>query len=155
MLSTAVLESRLDALYSQLETLRPDSPDSDLESFASFFSNNCVVNFESMREAKEPSLGRQGVVAKLRDTMKHLYLEKRKVVSQVISEKDLRVFSEMENRYNVHTKVLDDFPETLVATFDGEGLINSFRLYGCRSHILIMIQGATGEGPFSAEEMTK
>lgn len=155
MLSAGILESRLDALYNQLETLRPDSSDAELHSFASFFAEDCVVNFESMREAKEPSRGRDGVVAKLRDLMKHFYLEQRTVVSQMISESDLRVFSEMKNRYNVHSEVLDDFPETLVATFDDEGLITNFSLYGCRSHILIMIQKATGNGPFSAEEMTK
>ncbi|UKZ88721.1 uncharacterized protein TrAFT101_004460 [Trichoderma asperellum] len=155
MLSAGILESRLDALYNQLETLRPDSSNDELESFAAFFSEDCVVNFESMREANDPSLGREGVVAKLRDVMKHLYLERRTVVSQTISESESLVFSEMRNRYNVHSEVLDDFPETLVATFDDEGLITNFRLYGCRSHILIMIQKATGEGPFSAEEMTK
>ncbi|EHK41562.1 hypothetical protein TRIATDRAFT_84644 [Trichoderma atroviride IMI 206040] len=155
MLSAGILESRLNALYNQLEGLRPDSSDAELVAFASFFAQDCVVNFESMREAKEPSLGRDGVVAKLRDQMKHLYLEQRTVVSQVISESDMRVFSEMRNRYNVHSEVLDDFPETLVATFDDEGLITNFSLYGCRSHILIMIQKATGNGPFSAEEMTK
>lgn len=155
MLSAGILESRLNALYNQLEALRPDSSDAELLSFASFFAEDCVVNFESMREAKDPSRGRDGVVAKLRDLMKHLYLEQRTVVSQVISEADMRVFSEMRNRYNVHSEVLDDFPETLVATFDDEGLITNFSLYGCRSHILIMIQKATGNGPFSAEEMTK
>jgi hypothetical protein len=153
MLSTADLESRLDALYSQLEVIRSDSPVSDLETFASFFSQDCVVNLESMREIKEPALGRQGVVAKLQETTKHLYLEKRKVVSQAISEKDMRVFSEMRNRYNVHTQELDDFPEILVATFNDEGLINSFRHYSCRSPIVGLIQSATGEGPYNEEEM--
>jgi hypothetical protein len=155
MISAGILESRLNALYNQLEALRPDSSDAELDSFASFFSEDCVVNFESMREVKEPSLGRQGVVEKLRDVMRHLYLEQRTVVSQVISESDKRVFSEMKNRYNVHSEVLEDLPETLVATFDDEGFITNFSLYGCRSHILIMIQKATGLGPFSAEEMTK
>lgn len=155
MLSAGILESRLDAFYNQFEALRADSSNDELESFASFFSEDCVVNFESMRESKEPSIGREGVVAKVRDVLKHMYLEQRTVVSQMISESDSRVFSEMKNRYNVHTEVVDDFPETLVATFDDEGLITNFRLYGCRNHILILIQKATGEGPFSAQEMTK
>lgn len=155
MLSAGILESRLDAFYHQLEALRPDSSDDELESFASFFVEDCVVHFQSMREAEESSRGREGVVMELRHVLKHLYLEQRTVVSQMISESDSRVYSEMRNRYNVHSTVLDDFPETLVATFDDEGLITNFRMYGCRSTILIMIQKATGEGPFSAEEMTK
>ncbi|KAM0517446.1 hypothetical protein ACHAPE_004977 [Trichoderma viride] len=155
MLSAGILESRLNALYNQLEALRPDSSDAELLAFASFFAKDCVLNYESMREAKEPALGRDGVVAKLRDVMKHQYLEQRTVVSQMISESDMRVFSEMRNRYIVHSEVLDDFPETLVATFDDEGLITNFSLYCCKSSMLIMIQKATGNGPFSAQEMTK
>ncbi|KAL7943414.1 hypothetical protein V8C42DRAFT_346865 [Trichoderma barbatum] len=85
--------------------------------------------------------------------MEDQYLEKRKVVSQLFGEEDSRVFIEMENRYNIHSKVLDDFPETLVATFDDEGLVNSFKLYSCRSHVVMMIQAATGEGPDSEEMM--
>ncbi|KAM0482429.1 hypothetical protein ACHAPX_002947 [Trichoderma viride] len=155
MLSAGILESRLNALYNQLEALRPDSSDAELLAFASFFAQDCVVNFESMREAREPTLGQDGVVAKLRDVMKHQYLEQRTVVSQMISESDRRVFSEMRNRYIVHSEVLEDFPETLVATFDDEGLITNFSLYCCKSNMLIMIQKATGNGPFSAQEMTK
>ncbi|KAL7903016.1 hypothetical protein HDV64DRAFT_2501 [Trichoderma sp. TUCIM 5745] len=155
MLSAGILESRLDALYNQLEGLRADSSDAELDSIAFFFAEDCVINFESTLETKEPSRGRDGLVAKLRDSMKHMHLEQRTVVSQMISESDMRVFSEMRNRYNVHSEVLDDFPETLVATFDDEGLITNFSLYGSRKRILIMIQKATGNGPFSAEEMAK
>lgn len=153
MPSAAILESRLNTLYTQYEALRPDSPDSELEKFASLFSDNCTVFLKSMREAKDPALSRQAIVADLRDMMKDQYLEKRKVVSQLVSETDSRVFSEMQNRYNIHNKVMDDFPETVVATFDSEGLVNSFKLFGCRSHFALMIQAATGVGPYSEEMM--
>ncbi|KAK0765821.1 hypothetical protein N5P37_001760 [Trichoderma harzianum] len=153
MPSATVLENRLNTLYSQYESLRPDSSDADLEKFASLFSNNCTVFLKSMREAKDPDLNRQAIVSTLREMMKDQYLEKRKVVSQQINEQDSRVFLEMENRYNVHSKVLEDFPETLVATFDDEGLVDTFKLYSCRSHFVMMIQAATGEGPYSEEMM--
>ncbi|UKZ77051.1 hypothetical protein TrVFT333_004768 [Trichoderma virens FT-333] len=153
MPSAAALENRLNTLYSQYESLRPESSDADLEKFASLFSDNCTVFLKSMREAKDPAVNRQAIVAVLREMMKDQYLEKRKVVSQLINEQDSRAFVEMENRYNVHSKVLDDFPETLVATFDDEGLVNTFKLYSCRSHLVMMIQAATGEGPYSEEIM--
>ncbi|RFU75734.1 hypothetical protein TARUN_6493 [Trichoderma arundinaceum] len=153
MPSAAALESRLDALYTQLEALRPESSDADLEKFASLFSNDCDVYLRSMREVKDPALNRQDIVTQLRDIMKDQYFEKRKIVSQVVSEKDSRVFSEMENRYNVHQHIFAAFPETLVATFDDEGLVNSFKLYSCRSHIAKAIQKATGNGPYSEAYM--
>lgn len=153
MPSAALLQARLDAAYAKLEALRPDSPLSDFENFASLFSDDCAVYLRSMREVKEPALNRLAIVSQLQDIMKDLYFEKRKVVSQVVSEADARAFVEMENKYHVYETVFDAFPETLVATFDDEGLISSFKLYSCRSHIVKVIQENTGLGPYSDEYM--
>ncbi|KAL7935105.1 hypothetical protein V8C35DRAFT_300730 [Trichoderma chlorosporum] len=153
MPSAAALENRIDTIYSQYTSLRPDSSDADLDKFASLFSDDCAVYLKSMREAKEPAVNRKAIVDTLREMMKDQYLEDRKVVSSLVSEKDSRVYVEMQNRYIVHSKPMEDFPETLVATFDNEGLVKSFKLYSCRSHFVHAIQGATGEGPYSEDFM--
>ncbi|PTB66213.1 hypothetical protein BBK36DRAFT_4467 [Trichoderma citrinoviride] len=141
----------INEIYSAYTRLRPDSSAKDLEAFASFFSPSCKVYLRSMREAKEPAVDRANIIEHLRDILKDQFLEERDVISQSVSEDGKRVFVEMENRYNVHGQVLDRFPETLVATFDEEGLVSSFKLYSCRSHFVMMIQKATGEGPYSEE----
>ncbi|PTB75618.1 hypothetical protein M440DRAFT_355917 [Trichoderma longibrachiatum ATCC 18648] len=142
-------------LYTHLLTLTPTSPPSALDHFASYFSPSCKVYLKSMREANDPAVDHAAIVRHLRDYLKDQVLEQRNVVSQAVSEdgEGARVFLEMENRYNVHGQILDRFPETLVATFDEEGLINSFKLYSCRSHVIMLIQSATGEGPYSEEMM--
>ena len=71
------------------------------------------------------------------------------VISQVVDEKASRVFSEMENRYSIHGYIADQFPETAVVQFNDEGLIRTFKLYSCRSHLVMFIQKATGLGPYS------
>ncbi|TFA98190.1 hypothetical protein CCMA1212_010009 [Trichoderma ghanense] len=146
---------QITQIYNHLLTLTPDSPPKALETFASYFSPSCKVYLKSMREAKDPALDRAAIVEHLRDYLKDQVLEQRNVISQSVSEEGerARVFVEMENRYNVHGQILDRFPETLVATFDEEGLVNSFKLYSCRSHIVMLIQKATGEGPYSQEMM--
>ncbi|KAL6867068.1 hypothetical protein J3F83DRAFT_715337 [Trichoderma novae-zelandiae] len=141
----------IDAIYTHLQTLRPTSSPEDLDKIASYFAPSCKVYLKSMRENKDPALDRAAVVKHLRDLLKDQVLEQRNVVSQSVSEDGARAFVEMENTYTVHGQTLERFPETLVATFDEEGLVNSFKLYSCRSHFVMMIQTATGEGPYSEE----
>ncbi|KAH0490731.1 hypothetical protein TgHK011_002187 [Trichoderma gracile] len=143
----------ITAIYNHLLTLHPSSSPNALDKFASYFSPSCKVYLKSMREANDPAVDRAAIVNHLRDYLKDQVLEQRNVISQSVSEDGGRVFVEMENRYNVHGQILDRFPETLVATFDEEGLVESFKLYSCRSHIVMLIQTATGEGPYSEEVM--
>jgi hypothetical protein len=147
---------KITKIYTHLLTLHPESSPDALDQFASYFSPSCRVYLKSMREANDPATDRAAIVSHLRDYLKDQVLEQRNVISQSVGEDGeggVRVFVEMENRYNVHGQILDRFPETLVATFDEEGLVNSFKLYSCRSHIVMLIQTATGEGPYSEEVM--
>jgi SnoaL-like domain len=149
MPSAESLLKHLDAVYSQLESLRLDSASDDFEKFASFFAEDSTVYLRSMREHAQPARGREAIMDHLKDILKDQIFEKRRVVSQTISEGDSRIWSEMENRYIVHNQPLDPFHEAAVVTFDNDGLVSTWKQYSCRSHIVMLIQKSTGIGPFS------
>lgn len=143
------MRSSLEAIYRKYETLRADSPESDFESFASHFAEDCKVFLRSMREHKTPAINRQGIIQQLHDILKDQYLEKSRVSGQAFDEENMRVFAEIENTYNIHGKILPSFPETCVATFNEDGRVTTLKLYCCRSDIVFLIQKATGAGPYS------
>ncbi|CAF3433387.1 unnamed protein product [Fusarium graminearum] len=142
------LEARLDAVYSALETLGPDSLAEDFVNFASFFSEDCIAYLRGMRDHKTPAFGRQGLIHDLQNLLQSQHLKKRRVISQVANEQGGQIFSEMENQYIVHSEILDPFHKTAVVSFNREGLIHSFKLYCCRSHFVWLTQQATGEGSY-------
>ena len=153
MASIISLQDRLDALYQVLATLRLDSQPEEFTKFASFFADDGIAYLKSMREHDEPSIGRQGIINGIKDVLKDQCLENRRVVSISTNDRERTVFTEMEMRYVVHAEVLDPFHETSVAVFNGDGLITNFKIYSCRSHIVMLIQKQTGLGPYSAEVM--
>ncbi len=147
------LHAKLDAFYDTMQRLTLKSSPEEFSRFASFFDEKCIVYLQSMRERSTPSLGRQGVIDGLKDNLKDYYLDERRVLSRSISDDGLRIFCEMENRLVVHGRVLDPFPETAVVVFDKDGLITSFKLYSCRSHLVRYIQEETGRGPYTKESL--
>ena len=149
MPSAESLLKHLNAVYSQLEGLRPGSASDEFEKVASFFAEDSTVYLRSMREHAEPARGREAIIDHLKDILKDQIFEKRRVVSQTISEQDSQIWSEMENRYTVHNQLLDPFHEVAVVTFDNSGLVSTWKQYSCRSHIVMLIQKATGIGPFN------
>jgi hypothetical protein len=141
------LTAKLEALYEVLLSLRQDSRDADIQAFADFFDENCTAWLKSMREYDTPSLGRVGVIDGIRDNLQNYYLEGRQVLSS--SESGSRVFCEMKNRLVVCGETLDPFYETAVVEFNTQNLISSFKLYSCRSHIVMIVQQKTGVGPYT------
>lgn len=147
-MSTA-LDPKLDELFDLLLKIRHESPEAEFDRFGKLFDENCTVWLQSMREHLEPSIGRQAVIKTLKDNLTHYYLEERRILSQAVDEANSRVFCEMKNRLVVHGEVLDPFYETAIATFNADGLITDFKFYSCRSHIVMLIQKATGIGPYA------
>lgn len=148
MATTASLQARLDAVYHQLSVLRQESTPAEFEKFAQFFAEDCTAYLRSMREHAEPAIGRTAVVNHLKDILNDHDFDRRSVISQSVNEQESRVFCEMENRYMIHGQPLDPCHETAVVVFDADGLISNFKQYSCRSHIVMMIQRATGVGPY-------
>lgn len=153
MTASSNFPTTLDALYNTWQSLRKTSSAADLEAFAAFFSPNSTVWLESMREHLTPSRGRDGIVQTMRANLEHYHLQEQRVISQSGGMDDTRMFCEMKNRLVVEGAVLDPFYETAVVVFDDAGLIVDLKLYSCRSHIVMLIQEKTGEGPYSEQEM--
>ncbi|KAH7012375.1 hypothetical protein B0J12DRAFT_690280 [Macrophomina phaseolina] len=140
---------KLDALYGKMQTLSPTSSSEDLNTFAAFFAEDCTAFLKSMREQSTPSIGREGVIIGLSDILKDYNILKRRVVSSAVSADGSVVFSEMNNKLNIHGETLESFPVTAVVAFNGQGLITSFKHYCCLSPVVEIIQGKTGVGPYS------
>lgn len=152
-MTPASLSLGVDAVFSHIQSLRPDSSLLELEKVASLFTTDCIAYLRSMREILEPAIGREAIVDHLRELAKDQQLQKYRVIAQAVDEKSSRIFSEMENRYTIHDYSVDTFPETSIMTFDADGLISSFKLYSCRSQLVHLIQKATGIGPYSESYM--
>lgn len=154
MATTASLQARLDAVYNQLLVLRQDSSPAEFETFAQFFAEDCTAYLRSMREHAEPAIGRTEIIKDLKDILKDQYFDGRLVISQSVNEQESRIFCEMENRYMIHGQPLDPCHETAVVVFTADGLISTFKQYSCRSHIVMMVQKATGVGPYRESIIT-
>lgn len=152
-MTSVSLVARLDGIFAQLQSLKPDSPLLDFEKAASFFAPDCTAYLRSMRERSTPAIGREAVIKHLQEIVKEYQLQKHHVISQAVDEKASRIFSEMENQYLIHGYTVDPFPETVIAVFNTDGLISSFKLYCCQSHLVHFMQVATGRGPYSAAYM--
>ena len=73
------------------------------------------------------------------------------MLSSATSADGRTVVCEMKNRLNVMGHSLNDSYETAIATFDAEGLIKEFKVYCCRSHLMVVVQAVTGLGPYDKE----
>ena len=143
------LNTKVDALYSTMLSLKSTSPPEDFDAFGAFFDKDCIVYLKSMREHADPSIGRQAAVDALKEILAEYHIEIRRVLSRAISEDGSTVIVEMKNSLNVLGGTLDPFYETVIAKFNEEGLISELKTYSCRSHIVGMIQDKTGVGPYS------
>ncbi|KAH8658290.1 hypothetical protein BX600DRAFT_500260 [Xylariales sp. PMI_506] len=156
MASSEQLHAKLDALYDIWVKLTPDSPETAFEEFASKFSQDSTAWLKSMREIREPSLGREGVIEGIKLAVKDSQILERRVVARSASVSDTgsgKIFVESSNRVKVYGKDIETFPETAVVEFDSEGgLIKDFKLYSCRSPIVELIQELTGDGPYERHE---
>ncbi|KAH8896762.1 hypothetical protein GQ53DRAFT_890092 [Thozetella sp. PMI_491] len=155
MPSATSAESHLDGLYALLETLREDSSQEEFDKFGAFFAEDATAYLRSMREHREPSIGRQAIIDDMKAILKDQFLATRRIVSSSFNERDMKLFTEMENTIHVHSDVLDPFHETAIVAFNNDGLINNFKVYSCRSHIVMLIQKHTGLGPYNEEEMKR
>ena len=145
------LHAKLDAHYATMQKLTLESPAEDFAAFGAFFNEECTVYLMSMREYAEPSLGRQAAIAALRENLNEIRMVERRVLSRSVTtnaDGSSTVFHEMKNHLVVCGDVLDPFYETAVVHFDKDGLITEFKLYSCRSHIVMLIQEHTGVGPY-------
>jgi hypothetical protein len=147
--NTKALHAKLDALYSKMQSLNSTSSPGDFDAFGAFFDKHCTAYLKSMREYAEPSIGRQAAIDTLKEILAEYHIEERRVLSRATSEDGSTVIVEMKNRLSVLGGTLDPFYETVVATFNDEGLISELKTYSCRSHIVGMIQEKTGVGPYS------
>ena len=141
----------LDDLFTQLQTLKPDSPPAEFERLAQYFSPQCSAAMRSMRES--PVQGHQALVADLKEYLKLWHLDERRVTAQALSADGKTVMCEMSNRVDILGDKLDPYAETAVVKFQDGGLIENFRMYGCQSPIVYIIQKKTGAGPYHEEEM--
>ncbi|KAI8965459.1 hypothetical protein F5Y11DRAFT_11104 [Daldinia sp. FL1419] len=146
---TSPHHAKLDALYDLWCTLTPTSPPSSFEKFASFFDEHCRAWLVSMRELEKPSIGREGVVAGIQESLKQQHIAERRVVDRFESADGSKVSVEMNNRLSVLGRELDPFPETATVVFNEKGLITDFKLYCCRSAVVAIIQDITGVGPYA------
>jgi hypothetical protein len=143
------LHAKVDVFYSKIQSLKSTSSPEDFDAFGAFFDKDCIAYLKSMREYAEPSIGRQAAMDTLKEILAEYHIEERRVLSRATSEDGSTVIVEMKNRLNVLGDTLDPFYETVVATFNDEGLISELKTYSCRSHIVGMIQDKTGVGPYS------
>ncbi|KAI0132453.1 hypothetical protein BJ170DRAFT_613975 [Xylariales sp. AK1849] len=148
MASADSLHSKLDALYGQWLKLSPTSPEEAYEAFATHFSRNAVAWLLSMRELAEPSIGHDGIIQGIKESVKDAQINERRVVARSASTEGSKIFCETSNRVTVHGKLLDPFPEITVVEFDEEDLITNFKIYSCRSPIVAIVQDVTGVGPY-------
>ena len=147
--SSTALHQRLDALYDTIQKLTPASSSDEFDTFGAFFDHNCTVYLKSMREAADPSIGRQGVIDDLKEYIKVCHLDERRVLARSAATDGSTIFCEMKNRLDILGEILDPYYETAVAVFNEEGLITQLKHYGCRSYIVAIIQDKTGVGPYA------
>ena len=152
MASNSPQHVKLDSLYELWQKLGPASSDELFDEFGAFFDESCVAWLKSMREWDSPSIGRNNVIAKAKEIAKIQQLKERRVLSRCSSETGLRVVCEMKNALNVLGKPLDPFYESVMITFNEEGLITDFNNYSCRSPIVAIVQAVTGNGPYSEHD---
>ncbi|XXG96868.1 hypothetical protein Hte_003159 [Hypoxylon texense] len=149
MATSSILHAKLDALYEVWSKLSVDSPHTEFQAFADFFSEDCTAWLLSMRELKQPSIGREAVIAGIKEALKDTRIRERRVVDRFESAGGSKVSVEMDNRLVVQGRDLDTFPETATAVFNEQGLITDFKLYCCRSPVVEIIQEVTGIGPYA------
>lgn len=154
--------SRLDELYSLLQRLGAKPSHDDLTKFGAFFTSKCTTNLKSMRE--ETKHGRQAATDDLRDSLDIWHLDERRVDAQsavVNGDSSITVFCQMSNRICILGDILDPYPETAVVRFvrngnnDSDLSIDDFKMYGCRSAIVQIVQAKTAKGPYSVSYMEK
>ncbi|KAI4859377.1 hypothetical protein F4820DRAFT_439976 [Hypoxylon rubiginosum] len=148
MATSSILHTKLDALYEVWSKLSLESSPAEFQAFADFFSEDCTAWLLSMRELKEPSIGREGVIAGIKEALKNTHIKERRVVDRFESAGGSKISVEMDNRLVVQGKDLERFPETATAVFNEQGLIADFKLYCCRSPVVEIIQEVTGIGPY-------
>ncbi|KAI6082980.1 hypothetical protein F4821DRAFT_201609 [Hypoxylon rubiginosum] len=149
MAPVSPLHAKLDALYETWSKLSLESSPTEFQAFADFFSEDCTAWLLSMRELKEPSIGREGVIAGIKDVLRNSQIKERRVIDRFESGNGSKISVEMENSLVVQGKDLDTFPETATAVFNEQGLITDFKLYCCRSPVVEIIQEVTGVGPYA------
>lgn len=147
--------AKLDAYYDLVRKLTTSSSEGDLAKVGSFFSHDCSTNLRSMRE--EPKIGRQAALNDLKDLVESQHVDERRIVAQVelSTSTEIAVFCQMSNRLNIMGDIVDPYNETAVVEFDSDGLISDFKLYGCRSPIVRIVQEKTKLGPYSEEYMAE
>ncbi|TVY93673.1 hypothetical protein LAWI1_G001643 [Lachnellula willkommii] len=141
--------SQLENLYQTWQTLRPTSPPSHFAAFGAFFAPTCTACLQSMREWDLPSIGRQAIIDAVKSNIQTSHIEERVVQSLLASDDGRTVVCEMRNRLNVLGYRLENYFETAVVRYDGQGLVSDFRVYGCRSPIVGVVQTVTGRGPYT------
>ncbi|KAI1465457.1 uncharacterized protein F4812DRAFT_466423 [Daldinia caldariorum] len=152
MSTAASLHAKLDALYDVWSGLTLSSPDADFEEFADFFDEDCRAWLISMRELGEPSLGRKGVIQGVKDLVRNMRIEERRVVGRFDSG-HYKISVEMSNRYDCLDRTVDPFWEAVVVTFNDKGLIADFKTHCCRSPMVAIIQEVTGVGPYKCHDV--
>lgn len=148
MASNDILQSKVESLYIEWQKLSLDSPDDMFQNFALNFSENATAWLLSMRELKEPSIGRESIIQGLKAALRDSQVIERHITAGSTIDAKHKVFLESFSTVKVFGKTLDRFPETTVVQFNDEGLIVDFKIYSCRSPIVEAIQEATGEGPY-------
>ena len=124
--SSHPLHSKLDDLHVLTTKLNPSSSQEDLEEYGSFFTPDCKAYLLGM--AAPPSIGREGVVAALKQVITYWSLPQRRVLSRAVSQDGTTIVAEMDNVITIAGETLDHFAEIEVAQYEGN-LIKEYRLY--------------------------
>ena len=151
MASSSTLHRKLDELYNILQKLRSTSSEEAFDELGAFFDESCSAWLLSMREWAEPSIGRESIISTAKQNLQTCHLDERRVLSRSAADDGVTIVCEMKNRLIVLGRSLDPFYETVVVKFNERGLITDFKLYSCRSHIVMIVQEVTGVGPYNSE----
>jgi hypothetical protein len=145
--------AQFEKFLAAMDKLTRDSSSEEFDAVGSLFSTDCTAYLLSMREYEEPSIGRQAVVDKLKETLQETHTYERQILHQ--STTGTTVFCEMNSTVHVLGEKLNPFYETWVVTFDEDGLVKDLKKYSCRSHIVEIVQQKTGNGPYAVVPETK
>jgi len=131
---------RLTSLLELYETLSASSPDDDLRSFAAYFAPSAKAYLYSMRD--KPAIGRDEIVQTLRSILLEISLDQGNIITLLDTSDGAKVIAELQSTLDVLGTKLN-YPQTLVATFDSQGLIEELKTYACQSHMVAIKQKAT------------
>lgn len=140
--SVQELHAKLDAWWEAVDAIKPDSPKTDLDKFASFLAPDVEAYFNGMGSA--PAKGREGCIAAI-SQLSNFWAADRKVISRTGSSDGLTIVAEMKNDLTVFGEALDGFPETEVVEYTVDGLIKSYRLYVDPAPVMEIVQRKTAE----------